>query len=285
LADVFSANKKLHIKDIIVMKEKGEKIAATSAFDYNMACIAEEAQIELIVTGAAMMVMAGKKNTLSADMEDTIFYLRLIQNGIKRAVVQCGLPFGSYQVSNEKAVENAIRLVREGADSVKLEGSGLIADRVNAINSAGIPVASHLGLTPHFISKIGGFRSVGRTADEATQLYKDAKLLQDAGAWSIELECVPYKVAEIISKKLKVVTIGIGSGAGCDCQLLISHDIIGMQRSLKTKFAKKYADVWEIAVDAISQYKNEVKENKFPTQEHSFSIEEDEFQRFLDIVG
>ena len=192
--------KKLTIFDIKSMKSRGEKISATTAFDFNMACIAEEAGIELIVTGAAMMVMAGRKNTLSAGMDDTVFHLKLIQNGIKRAIVQCGMPFGSYQVSNEKAVENAIRLVKEGADSVKLEGAGVIADRVHAINSAGIPVASHLGMTPHSLSKIGGFRAVGKTAEEAMQIYKDAKLLQDAGAWNIELECVPFKVAEVTSR-------------------------------------------------------------------------------------
>ncbi|MBM3713290.1 MAG: 3-methyl-2-oxobutanoate hydroxymethyltransferase [Actinobacteria bacterium] len=277
--------KKLTIHDLKSMKAEGEKISATTAFDFNMACIAEEAGIELIVTGAAMMVMAGRKNTLSAEMHDTIFHLKLIQNGIKRAVVQCGLPFGSYQVSNEKAVENAVKLIKEGADSVKLEGAGIIADRVNAIHSAGIPVASHLGMTPHYLSKIGGFRSVGRTAKEAVEIYNDAKLLQDAGAWSIELECVPFKVAEVISRKLNLVTIGIGSGAGCDAQLLISHDIIGMQKALKTKFAKKYADVWKISVDAIIQYRQEVKQKNFPTEQYSFSIEEDQFQKFLDIIG
>jgi len=277
--------KKLTIHDIRAMKTRGEKISATTAFDFNMACIAEEAGIEIIVTGAAMMVMAGKKNTLSAGMQDTLFHLKLINNGIRRAVVQCGMPFGSYQVSNEKAVENAIKLVKEGADSVKLEGAGVIADRVHAINSAGIPVASHLGMTPHYLSKIGGFRSVGRTAEEAVEIYKDAKLLQDAGAWSIELECVPFRVAEVISRKLNLVTIGIGSGAGCDVQLLISHDIIGMQKMLKTKFAKKYADTWGISVNALKQYRGEVKDGLFPTEEYSFSIDENEFQKFLDITG
>jgi len=276
--------KKLTIFDIKSMKSRGEKISATTAFDYNMACIAEEAGIELIVTGAAMMVMAGRKNTLSAGMDDTVFHLKLIQNGIKRAIVQCGMPFGSYQASNEKAVENAIRLVKEGADSVKLEGAGVIADRVHAITSAGIPVASHLGMTPHYLSKIGGFRAVGKTAEEAIQIYKDAKLLQDAGAWNIELECVPFKVAEAISKKLDLVTIGIGSGAGCDAQLLISHDIIGMQKSLKTRFAKRYADVWEISVNAIKKYKDEVKHKSFPDAEHSFDIEDYEFNKFLDTI-
>ena len=279
------AEKKLTIHDIRAMKACGKKISATTAFDFNMACIAEEAGIEIIVTGAAMMVMAGKKNTLSAGMQDTLFHLRLINNGIRRALVQCGMPFGSYQVSNEKAVENAIKLVKEGADSVKLEGAGVIADRVHAINSAGIPVASHLGMTPHYLSKIGGFRSVGRTAEEALEIYKDAKLLQDAGAWSIELECVPFKVAEVISRKLNLVTIGIGSGAGCDAQLLISHDIIGMQKALKTKFAKKYADTWNISVNALKQYKGEVKDSLFPTEEYSFSIDENEFQKFLDNTG
>ena len=277
--------KKLTIFDIKSMKSRGEKISATTAFDFNMACIAEEAGIELIVTGAAMMVMAGRKNTLSAGMDDTVFHLKLIQNGIKRAIVQCGMPFGSYQVSNEKAVENAIRLAKEGADSVKLEGAGVIADRVHAINSAGIPVASHLGMTPHYLSKIGGFRAVGKTAEEAIQIYKDAKLLQDAGAWNIELECVPFKVAEVISKKLDLVTIGIGSGAGCDAQLLISHDIIGMQKSLKTRFAKRYADVWEISVNAIKKYKDEVKQKAFPAVEYSFDIEDYELNKFLDKLG
>jgi len=214
-----------------------------------------------------------------------MFFLKLLCPGVKRAHIWCGMSFGSYQVSNEQAVQNAIMLIKAGADSVKLEGAEIIADRINAIKSAGIPVSGHLGFTPQYISKLGGYRSVGRSASEAIKLYKDSLLLEEAGAWSIELECVPHKVAEVISKKLKIPTIGTGSGKECDGQALISHDILGFQRTISPSFSKEYVNLWDISVDAFKRYVLEVKGCSFPPAEKTIPISDDEFNKFLDEVG
>lgn len=280
-------NKKLTIKDFTIMKEKGEKFAVTTAYDYNMARMLDEAGIEILGTGSAgaTMILGGKLSTVTGTMEDALFFLKLLCPGVKRAHIWCGMPFGSYQVSSEQAVQNAITLMKAGADSVKVEGAGIIADRINSINNAGIPVSGHLGLTPQYISKIGGYRSVGRKVTEAVQLYKDSLLLQEAGAWSIELECVPYRVAEVISKKLKIPTIGTGSGNGCDGQALISHDILGFQRTISPSFSKEYVNLWDTAVDAFNRYRSEVKAGQFPPPEKTIPISEDDFNRFLDLVG
>ena len=267
------------------MKARHEKFVMSTAFDVNMARILDEAGIDIIGTSASPMNLGGKPSPVSARLGEALYHVGLVAPGTARAIVECGMTFGSYQVSNEQAVRNAIRAVQAGADTVKLQGAGVIAERVHAIHSAGVLVCGHIGLTPQYVTKLGGFRSVGRRSDEAVQLYEDAKVLEQAGAWCIELECVPYRVAEVISRSLTSVTVGVGSGAGCDGQVLAVHDILGLQRSIRPKLAKTYVDVWDIAVGALRTFGAEVRGGTFPRPENTFEIDEGEFNRFLDRVG
>ncbi|MBI2528255.1 MAG: 3-methyl-2-oxobutanoate hydroxymethyltransferase [Candidatus Rokubacteria bacterium] len=274
--------KKRTINEVRRMKSLGEKIVVMTAYDYPMASLVEEAGVEVIFVGGSLgMVVLGYENTIPVTMEDILHHLKAVVRGARRALIVAPLPFGSYHVSNEQAIANAIRLMQAGADSAKTQGAGLTVERVRAITAANIPCVGHAGLTPQFIAKLGGHRAVGKTAEEARAIYDDCLALQDAGAWAIELECVPAALGKVICEKLSIPVISTGSGVDCDGQLLNLYDALGLYRRFKPRFAKQYVNLWEIALEHLRAYTGEVKGKAFPDDAHSIGMPEDELEKFL----
>ena len=265
------------VSTISEQKEKGDKITMLTAYDFSTAKLEDEAGVNTILVGDSLgMVMLGYENTLSVTMEDMIHHTRAVAKGAKNALVVADMPFMSYQTSVYDAVKNAGRLIKEGhAHAVKLEGGAAVADQIRAIVKAQIPVVAHLGLTPQSVNAFGGFKVQGKTAEKAKQLIEDAKLIEEAGAFAVVLECVPAKLAEKISKTISIPTIGIGAGAGCDGQVLVYQDMLGMFGGFTPKFVKKFTDVGEIMKNAFKEYINEVKSGEFPKEEHSFTISDE----------
>ncbi len=258
-------------------KENKEKVTMLTAYDYSMAKLMDEAGIEMILVGDSLgMVMLGYEDTLSVTMEDMIHHTRAVSRGAKQAFVVADMPFMSYQASVYDAVCNAGRLVKEGrAEAVKLEGGREFAGHIRAITEASIPVVAHLGLTPQSLHAFGGFKVQGKSEEAARKLLEDAKIIEEAGAVAVVLECVPAKLAELVSKKLRIPTIGIGAGAGCDGQVLVYQDMLAMFGGFKPKFVKCFADVGACMKEAFQAYMDEVKAGTFPAEEHTFKIDDD----------
>jgi len=228
----------------------------------------------------------GHETTLPATMDFMVEITAAVSRAAKRAFIVGDMPYMSYQPSNELAIKNAGRFIAEGgADAVKLEGGARMAERVEAIVKAGIPVMGHIGLTPQAASAIGGLKAQGRSAETARQLIEDAKVLEEAGAFSILLEAIPARVAEIIVENAKVPILSIGSGAACHGQLLIVHDILNLFEAFTPKFVKVYADVASVMLEAFQEYISDVKSGKFPTREHEYRIPKEEWQRLQDLLG
>jgi 3-methyl-2-oxobutanoate hydroxymethyltransferase len=214
-------------------------------------------------------------------LDEIVFMTQWVTRGAKRPIVVADMPFGSYETSDEQAVANAIRLVKEGgADVVKLEGAGRMVSRVRTIADSNIGVMAHIGLTPQSATKLGGFKAQGRTADAALKLYDDALALQDAGAFALVLEAVPSEVAARISAALDIPTIGIGAGAGCDGQVLVWHDLLGLYAGRAPRFVKRYAEVAETIADAVGQYAADVRGGAFPEDRHTYAMPEDQLELF-----
>jgi 3-methyl-2-oxobutanoate hydroxymethyltransferase len=253
-----------------------------TAYDAPAARIADEAGVELILVGdSAAMVMLGHESTVPVTLDEMIFLTKAVTRAARRPLVIADMPFGSYEVSDEQAVANAIRLVKEGgADVVKLEGAGRMVSRVRAISESNIGVMAHIGLTPQSATKLGGFKAQGRSADAALKLYDDALALQDAGAFSIVLEAVPAAVATRVSQALDVPTIGIGAGAGCDGQVLVWHDLLGLYAGRAPRFVKRYAEVAGTIGEAVAAYADEVRTGAFPAEQHTYAMPEDELALF-----
>ena len=273
---------KLPLPELADMKRRGDKIVMITAYDAPAARIADEAGVELILVGdTAAMVMLGHSSTLPVTLDEMIFLTRAVTRAARRPLVVGDLPFGTYEVSDEQAVANAIRLVKEGgADVVKLEGAGRMVSRVRAIAESNIGVMAHIGLTPQSATKLGGFKAQGRSADAALKLYEDALALQDAGAFSIVLEAVPAAVATRVTEALDVPTIGIGAGAGCDGQVLVWHDLLGLYAGRAPRFVKRYAEVAATIGDAVAAYADEVRTGAFPAEQHTYAMPEDELALF-----
>ena len=265
------------VSTILEQKSNGDKITMLTAYDFSTARLADEAGVNTILVGDSLgMVMLGYENTLSVTMEDMIHHTKAVAKGAKNALVVADMPFMSYQTSVYDAVKNAGRLIKEGnAHAVKLEGGAEVADQIRAIVNAQIPVVAHLGLTPQSVNAFGGFKVQGKTAEKAKKLINDAKLIEEAGAFAVVLECIPAPLAEKISKTLTIPTIGIGAGNGCDGQVLVYQDMLGMFGAFTPKFVKKYAEVGEIMKGAFAEYIKEVKSGEFPDEAHSFAISED----------
>ncbi|MEA1994546.1 MAG: 3-methyl-2-oxobutanoate hydroxymethyltransferase [Campylobacterota bacterium] len=263
---------KISVPKVISMKEKSEKISMVTAYDFTGAKIVDEAGIDIILIGDSLgMVMQGKSSTLPVTIEDVIYHTRMVKNGTERALVIGDMPFMSYQVSVEQAVQNAGKLVQEGgAEAIKLEGGREFTDRIKAIVSCGIPVMGHLGLTPQSINIFGRYRVRGKEQKEAKRIIEDAKYLQEAGVFSIVLEAVPLPVAKEITENVNIPTIGIGASKFCDGQVLVFHDLLGLFEEFKPKFVKRYAHLKQDAVKAVRQYIDEVKKGIFPDEEHSY---------------
>lgn len=263
--------KKNTVLTLAEKKAKGERISQLTCYDYSTARLMDEAGIDTILVGDSLgMTMQGYEDTLPVTMEEMIVYGRSVSRACRSAFVVVDMPFMSYQVSVEQAVANAGRLVREaGANAVKLEGGATVCDRIRAITACGIPVCAHIGMTPQSCNAMGGFKIQGRGEDGARRILEDALAVQEAGAFMVVLECVPPRLAELITRKLDIITIGIGAGDGCDGQVLVWQDMLGMGER-EPKFVKRFAEVGSIMQDAFRAYDRQVKERSFPTQEQSY---------------
>jgi 3-methyl-2-oxobutanoate hydroxymethyltransferase len=273
---------KLPLTDLAEMKRRGERIVMVTAYDFPSGRLADAAGIEVVLVGdSAAMTVLGHDSTVPATMEDMIFLSRAAARGARRPLVVADMPFGSYQVSNEDAVRNAVRFVKEaGVDAVKVEGAGTTLERVRAIVGAGVPVMGHLGLTPQSATMLGGYRAQGRTAAKARQLVCDARALEAAGCFTIVLECVPAEVAARITDELAVPTIGIGAGAPCDGQVLVYHDLLGLYERRSPRFVKRYAELGALTRDALERYAAEVRSGAFPGPEHTYAMPAEELALF-----
>ncbi|MBN3347994.1 3-methyl-2-oxobutanoate hydroxymethyltransferase [Clostridium botulinum] len=259
------------------LKNKGEKITMLTAYDYSMAKLIDSSGINGILVGDSLgMVCLGYENTLSVTMEDMLHHTKAVVRGTSNALVVGDMPFMSYQTSIYDAVYNAGRFIKEaGAHAVKLEGGATVAEEIKAIVKAQIPVMGHIGLTPQSVNMFGGFKVQGKNEKVAKKLIEDAKILEEAGAFSIVLECIPEKLSKIISESISIPTIGIGAGKYCDGQILVYQDMLSMFSDFKPKFVKSFGNIGESIKDSVSQYIKEVKEAKFPEEKHAFKINDD----------
>lgn len=259
------------------MKENNQKISMLTAYDYTTAKLVDEAGVHAILVGDSLgMVMLGYEDTLKVTMEDMIHHGRAVSRGAKEALVVVDMPFMSYQTSVYDAVVNAGRLVKEGgAQAVKLEGGAKVCPQIKAITDASIPVMAHLGLTPQSIHEFGGFKVQGKSFEAARTLMEDAKKVEEAGAFAITLECVPDKLAKMITESVSIPTIGIGAGPCCDGQVLVYQDMLGMYSEMQPKFVKQYENLKETMKHAFTAYREDVANGIFPAKEHCFHIDEE----------
>ena len=273
--------KKITPVDVQTMKREGKRIAMLTAYDYPMALLEDRAGIEIILVGDSLgMTVLGYENTVPVTMEEMIHHTKAVTRGAKYALIIGDMPFMSYNTSERDAILNAGRFLKEGgADAVKLEGGAGVKETVRAIVQAGIPVMGHIGLTPQTISMLGGFKVQGKDAQAAQKIIDDALSLEDAGAFSVLLEAVPAPIARRVTERLKVPTIGIGAGVHCDGQVLVVHDLLGLFDRFTPKFAKRYANLSEPMLKAFESYREEVLKGTFPTDQHSFHIDEKELRK------
>jgi 3-methyl-2-oxobutanoate hydroxymethyltransferase len=267
---------RVNVNQIREMKQKGEKIAMLTAYDYATARIVDEAGIPLVLVGDSLgMVVLGYESTIPVTLEVMLHHTKAVVRGTKKAMVIGDMPFMTYHVSTEDAMRNAGRFIQEaGCQAVKLEGGVTVADKIKRIVDCGIPVMGHIGLTPQSINAFGGYKIQGKTPEAASRLLADARAVEQAGAFAVVMETVPAPLAELITKKLSIPTIGIGAGAGCDGQVQVINDILGSFTDFVPKHAKQYARVAGVVAGAVTQYYNEVKSGEFPTAAQSFPLDE-----------
>ena len=265
------------ISTFLSAKKAGEKLTMLTAYDYSMAKLIDECGVNGILVGDSLgMVCLGYKDTLSVTMEDMLHHTKAVARGTTNALVVADMPFMSYQASLYDAVRNAGRFVQEaGAAAIKLEGGALVCPQIEAIVNAQIPVMAHIGLTPQSVNMFGGFKVQGKNSIDAKKLIDDAKKVEAAGAFAIVLECIPAKLADIISREISIPTIGIGAGAGCDGQILVYQDMLNMFSDFKPKFVKDFANVGDLMRDGFKLYIKEVNEGTFPGPEHCFKIDDE----------
>jgi 3-methyl-2-oxobutanoate hydroxymethyltransferase len=274
---------KLPLTELADMKKRRERIVMVTAYDYPSGSLADAAGVDIVLVGdSAAMTVLGYESTVPATMDEMVMLTRAAVRGAKRPLVVADMPFGSFQVSDEEAVRNAVRFVKEaGADAVKVEGAGLTVSRVLALVGVGVPVMGHIGLTPQSATMLGGFRAQGRTSARARQLLEDARTLEQAGCFSLVLEAVPAPVAARITEDLAIPTIGIGSGRECDGQVLVFHDLLGLYQGKAPRFVKRYAELAPEIQGAIERYAADVRSGAFPGDEHTYSIPDEELAAFL----
>ena len=273
--------KKVTIAELHQKKASGQKITMMTAYDYPTGCLVDEAGIDTILVGDSLgMVMLGYDSTVPVTMEEMLHHCKPVTKGAKNAFVVGDMPFMSYQVSVEKAVENAGRFMKEaGCDCVKLEGGSEMAPVVKAIVTAGVPVCAHIGLTPQTATKLSGFKVQGKDAESANELVQSAKDLEEAGAFMIVMECIPDLLASKITQALQIPTIGIGAGKDCDGQVLVYHDLVGLFERFTPKFVKKYINLSPQIREALIQFRTEVEDGTFPGPEHSFAMNPEEAKK------
>jgi 3-methyl-2-oxobutanoate hydroxymethyltransferase len=273
---------KLTLPELGEMKRRSEKIVMVTAYDAPSARLADAAGADLILVGdSAAMVVLGHDSTVPATVDEMLVLTRAVTRGARRPLVIADMPFGSFQVSDETALVNAIRFVKEGdAEAVKVEGAGPTLSRVQALVGAGVPVMGHIGLTPQSATMLGGFKAQGRTSEKALRLYEDALALEAAGCFSLVLEAVPAPIAARITDALSIPTIGIGAGAETDGQVLVWHDLLGLYEGRAPRFVKQYADLATEIRNALGTYVNEVRTGAFPEERHTYAIPEQELAEF-----
>jgi 3-methyl-2-oxobutanoate hydroxymethyltransferase len=268
--------------ELAEMKARRQPIVMVTAYDAPGGRLADEAGADLVLVGdSAAMTVLGHDSTVPATMNEMLILTRAVTRGARRPLVIADMPFGSFQVSDEDALRNAIRFVKEaGADAVKLEGAGPMLSRVRALVGAGIPVQGHIGLTPQSATMLGGFKAQGRSAEKALALLADARALEAAGCFSIVLEAVPARVASRVSTALSIPTIGIGAGVECDGQVLVWHDLLGLYDGRAARFVKRYAEVGDTIRSALEVFAADVRERRFPEEQHTYSMPADELETF-----
>jgi 3-methyl-2-oxobutanoate hydroxymethyltransferase len=274
---------KVPLPELLELKRRGEKIVMVTAYDAPSGRLADAAGVDLILVGdSSGMVVHGRESTVPVTLDEIVFMTQWVTRGAKRPIVVADMPFGSYEASNEQAVANAIRLVKEGgADAVKLERGGTSVARAKAIVDAGVAVMGHVGLTPQTATVLGGFKAQGRTADRARKLVEDARALQEAGCFAVVLEAMPSAVARAATEALQVPTIGIGAGADTDGQVLVWHDMLGYYEGHAPRFVKRYADLGAVIVEALSRYAEEVRSGEFPEEQHTYKMPAEELADFV----
>jgi len=279
-------NKKVSILDIRQAKEENRKLTMVTAYDYPFGLLADEAGIDIVLVGDSLgMVVMGLDGTVEVNMEHMIHHIRAVTRGCRNPFIVGDMPFMSYNTSIREAIINAGRLLKEGGcDSIKLEGGVDFAPTVEAIVKAGIPVQGHIGLTPQTASALGGFKMQGRDAAAAKQIIDDARALEDAGAFSMILEAVPAPLGKLVAEAVKVPVIGIGAGPDVDGQVLVTHDMIGLFDKFVPKFVKQYANIRKVILEALSEYRDEVIDVKFPAPEHSFKMPEEALEELKKLI-
>jgi len=274
------------VQDIINMKKEQKKISVITSYDYTLASLCDKAGIDVLLVGdSAGMVMLGYENTIPVTMEQMCMFTEAVSRARNNSLLVADLPFMSYQASIEDAINNSGKLIKAGADAVKLEGGSIMAETISAIVDVGIPVMGHIGLQPQTTMLSQGYKVQGKTKDSAMKLINDAKELEEAGVFSIALEMVSHEVAEIISETVSVPTIGIGSGVNCDGQVLVVQDLLGMYEKIKPKFAKRYMNLSNDIVNSLENFKKDVETGTFPAEENWFSMNDDELKKLRDQIG
>ena len=268
---------KFYVPALRTAKEKGEKLVCLTAYDYPTARIVDEAGVDMILVGDSMgNVIHGYGNTIPVTLDEICSATKAVKRGSSRALIIADMPYGSFHTGDNEAVRNALRLMKDGgAEAVKLEGGRNRVGLVKRLVDEEIPVMAHVGLTPQSVHKMGGYRVQAKTADDAKRLIEDAKMLEEAGAFSIVLELVPREVAEIVTNELSMSTIGIGAGAGCDVQVLVLHDLIGFTFGRQPRFVRQYANVSEVITKAITSWMNDVKSGNYPSEKESYGLPDD----------
>ncbi len=274
---------KLSIPDILAKKEKREKITMLTAYDYPLASLVDGGGIDIILVGDSVgNVVLGYESTVSVTMEEILHHTKAVRKAVKFALLVGDMPFMSFNISKEEAIRNAGRFIKEAeCEAVKLEWFPNCIEMTKAIVNAGIPVMGHIGLTPQTAAQLGGFKVRGRDVETAKQLIEQALLLEGIGCFSVVLECIPDQISKIITEKLKIPTIGIGAGPWCDGQVLVTYDMIGLFERFRPKFVKQYVDLSAQILEAIKKFKDEVSQEKFPTKDHSFTIDKEELKKIL----
>lgn len=273
--------KKINIPDIQRKKREGKKITLLTAYDYPSGRLIDEAGVDIILVGDSLaMTVLGYESTVPVTMDEMIHHAKAAKHGVKYALLVGDMPFMTYNIGEKETIRNAGRFIKEGGcGAVKIEGGLEMVSVVKSLVKAGIPVLGHIGLTPQTATQLGGFKVQGKDAKGAQRLLDSALALEKAGCFAIVLECVPDRLAKLITEKLKIPTIGIGAGPYCDGQALVTNDMIGLFDRFTPKFVKKYADLWPQLLNAFKRYRDEVESGKFPSEEHSFTMNESELKK------
>lgn len=275
------------LPELAERKRRGEPIVMVTAYDYPSARAAEAAGVDLVLVGdSGAMTVLGYPSTVPVSVEEMLMLTAAARRGLRTPLLIADLPFGSYEASDAQAIQTAQRFVKDaGADAVKLEGGGVMAQRARAIVEAGIPVMGHVGLTPQTATQLGGYRAQGRTADKAHQVAREALELQEAGCFALVFEAIPSAVAELLMERIEIPVIGIGAGPATDGQVLVFHDLLGIREGAGARFVKRYADIQDEMVAGVRAFADDVRSRRYPAPDHTYSIDPNELARFRELLG